>query len=152
MTRSDRWKTQFAILIALLAVAVVVVAACGDGDENGYGASEPVAAEPAAAEPVAVTGGRLVGGRAPRRAAVSSPTVRCVMAQTHRGRVWDRPLLDRIYEPGHHPDASFIIAVLARSATTPLAVRQYASRARPVNRPDFSRSSVSCEISKWPMA
>ena len=48
MTSSSRWTTQFAVLIALLAGAVLVLAACGGGDGNGYGASEAPADEPVA--------------------------------------------------------------------------------------------------------
>ena len=105
MTRSDRWKTQFAILIALLAVAVVVVAACNGGDENGYGASEAPADEPAAVTPSDSPEAELPGEKL--------FIANCSMCHgaNASGTAQGPPLVDEIYEPGHHPDASFIIAV-----------------------------------------
>ena len=105
MSRSGRWATQFAVLITLLTVAVLVVAACGDDDGNGYGASEP-----AADEPVAVTDTASPEAELPGEKLFIANCSMCHGADAS-GTGLGPPLLDRIYEPGHHPDASFIIAV-----------------------------------------
>ena len=105
MTRSDRWKTQFAVLITLLAVAVVVVAACNGGDENGYGASEP-----AADEPVAVASGDSPAAEPPGEQLFIANCSMCHGVNAS-GTAQGPPLLHEVYEPGHHPDASFVIAV-----------------------------------------
>ena len=110
MTRSDRWKTQFAVLIALLAVAVLVIAACGGGDGNGYGTSEAPADEPAASEPVAVASGDSPEAELPGEQLFIANCSMCHGVNAS-GTAQGPPLLDRIYEPGHHPDASFVIAV-----------------------------------------
>ena len=110
MSRSGRWATQFAVLITLLAVAVLVVAACGDDDGNGYGASEPVAEEPAADEPVAVTGGASPEIELPGEQLFIANCSMCHGVNAS-GTAQGPPLLHEVYEPGHHPDASFIIAV-----------------------------------------
>ena len=109
-TRSDRWTTQFAVLIALLAFAVLVVAACGGGDGNGYGASESPADESAAAEPVAVTGGDSPEAELPGEQLFIANCSMCHGANAS-GTAQGPPLLHEVYEPGHHPDASFVIAV-----------------------------------------
>ena len=104
MTSSGRWTTQFAVLIALLAVAVLAVAACG-GDANGYGTSEsPVD------EPVAVTGG---DSSEARLAGEKLFIANCSMChgENASGTAQGPPLVHEFYEPGHHPDASFVIAV-----------------------------------------
>ena len=110
MTRSDRWKTQLAVLITLLAVVVVVVAACNGGDENGYGASEAPADEPAADQTVAVTGGASPEAELPGEQLFIANCSMCHGVNA-TGTALGPPLVDEIYEPGHHPDASFVIAV-----------------------------------------
>ena len=104
-TRSDRWTTQFAVLIALLAFAVLVVAACGGGDGNGYGASESPADEP-----VAVTRSESTDAELPGEQLFIANCSMCHGVNAS-GTALGPPLVDRIYEPGHHPDASFVIAV-----------------------------------------
>ena len=110
MISPSRWTTRFPVLIALLAVVVVVVAACNGGDENGYGASEAPAAEPAADEPAAVTGGASPEAELPGEQLFIANCSMCHGVNA-TGTAQGPPLVDEIYEPGHHPDASFIIAV-----------------------------------------
>ena len=105
MIRSGRWATQFSVLITLLAVAVLVGAACGGDDGNGYGASEAPADEP-----VAVASGDSPEAELPGEQLFIANCSMCHGADAS-GTGLGPPLLDRIYEPGHHPDASFVIAV-----------------------------------------
>ena len=110
MTRSDRWTTQLAVLIALLAVAGVMVAACDGGDENGYGASEAAADEPVDDEPAAVTGDDSSEAELPGEQLFIANCSMC-HGETAAGTTQGPPLVHEYYEPGHHPDASFVIAV-----------------------------------------
>ena len=105
MMRPGRWTTQHAVLIALLAVAALVVSACGGGDGNGYGTSEsPVDA------PVAVTRSELSeAGLAGEKLFIANCS-RC-HGKKASGTAQGPPLVHQIYEPGHHSDASFVIAV-----------------------------------------
>ena len=105
MTRADRWKTQLAVLITLLAVAVLVGAACGGDDGNGYGVSETPADEPVAVTPSDAPEAELPG----EKLFIANCSM-CHGADAS-GTGLGPPLVDRIYEPGHHPDASFVIAV-----------------------------------------
>ena len=105
MIRPVRWTTQRAVLVALLAVAVLVVAACGGGDGNGYGTSESPADRP-----VAVTPGELSeAGLAGEKLFIANCS-RCHGVNAS-GTAQGPPLVHRIYEPGHHSNASFVIAV-----------------------------------------
>ena len=110
MTRSERWATRLAVLITLLAVAVLVGAACGGGDGNGYGASESAADEPAADEPVAVTGDASPEAELPGEQLFIANCSMC-HGENAAGTTQGPPLVHEYYEPGHHPDASFVIAV-----------------------------------------
>ena len=105
MISPSRWTTQLAVLIALLAGAVLIASACGGGDGNGYGASEAPTDEPVAVTPSDAPEAELPGEKL--------FIANCSMChgETAAGTAQGPPLLDRIYEPGHHPDASFIIAV-----------------------------------------
>ena len=110
MISPSRWTTRFPVLIALLAVSVLVGAACGGDDGNGYGASEPAADEPAAGESVAVTGGDSPEAELPGEQLFIANCSMCHGVNAS-GTAQGPPLVDEIYEPGHHPDASFVIAV-----------------------------------------
>ena len=74
-------------------------------DGNGYGASESPADEP-----VAVTGGDSSElGVAGKELFIAN----CSMCHgvNASGTAQGPPLVHELYEPGHHPDASFVIAV-----------------------------------------
>ena len=105
LNKPGRWTTQLVVVIALLAVAVLAVAACGGGDGNGYGASESPADRP-----VAVTPGELSeAGLAGEKLFIANCS-RC-HGENASGTAQGPPLVDQIYEPGHHSNASFVIAV-----------------------------------------
>ena len=100
-----RWTTHFTVSISLLAVAVLAVAACGGGDGNGYGASESPAQEPVAVTRADASEDAVVG----KELFIAN----CSMChgKNAEGTTQGPPLVHEYYEPGHHPDASFVIAV-----------------------------------------
>ena len=100
-----RWTTQFTVLIALLAVGVLAVGACDGGDGNGYEASESPAQEPVAVTRADSSGDAVVG----KELFIAN----CSMChgENASGTAQGPPLVHEYYEPGHHPDASFVIAV-----------------------------------------
>ena len=105
LNKPGRWTTQLVVVIALLAVAVLAVAACGGGDGNGYGASESPADRPVAVAPGELSEAGLAGEKL-----FIANCSRC-HGENASGTAQGPPLVDRIYEPGHHSNASFVIAV-----------------------------------------
>jgi len=100
--------TTLALLVALMAGAALFVAACGGDEEGEYGSAQTHEVHDSAPTP-AISGEHSESGIAGEKLFIAN----CSMCHgddasgTGRGP----PLVHSIYEPGHHSNASFVIAV-----------------------------------------
>ena len=106
MPRFLRISSVAALMV--FAAATMLLAACGGGDDDHYG--EPQAHDADDAAPTEVIMGEL------SEAALAGETLfiaNCSMCHGDRadGTNQGPPLVHQIYEPGHHSNASFVIAV-----------------------------------------
>ncbi|MCY4619416.1 MAG: cytochrome c [Chloroflexi bacterium] len=105
MSHCRRSATRFLSLIALLAVAMFVIAACGGEEDNSY-----VEAQSDDTAPVTAIKGELSeAGLAGEKLFIANCSA--CHGNTASGTSLGPPLVHQIYEPGHHSNASFVIAV-----------------------------------------
>ena len=101
------WRIRLLTLAILLTSAALVVGACGSSDE-GYQDTETHDTDDTAR--VALTEGELSESAL---AGEKLFTANCSMCHGDRANGTNQgpPLVHQIYEPGHHSNASFVIAV-----------------------------------------
>lgn len=102
-----RWSVRLAALFALAVCVAALAAACGGDEPDGeaYGT-----AQSQESQPVSVTEGEhSSAGQEGRRLFANN----CSMCHGNNasGTTQGPPLVHEIYEPGHHGNASFVIAV-----------------------------------------
>ena len=105
MSRCRRCNTGILSLIALLAVAMSAIVACGGEEDNSY-------VEAQSDDMVPVT---AIKGELPEAGLAGEKLFIANCAACHgnaaSGTSLGPPLVHQIYEPGHHSNASFVIAV-----------------------------------------
>lgn len=107
MEEVGRWFVRLTALSALAVCVAAVSAACADSDTSvgDYGTPESQASQPASV----IEGEHSQAGQEGRKLF----TANCSMCHGDNasGTAQGPPLVHKIYEPGHHGNASFVIAV-----------------------------------------
>ena len=105
MADGRRWIISLAVLAVC---AVLFAVACGGEDDDGYTASQTQETQDAA--PTPVTTGDLSEAALAGEKLFSANCSMC-HGSNASGTSQGPPLVHEIYEPGHHGNASFVIAV-----------------------------------------
>lgn len=95
-------------LSVLALVTILLIAACGGANEEDYAASQSHGAHESA--PTAVLAGEHSETGLAGKKLFASNCTRC-HGENAMGTNQGPPLVHQIYEPGHHGNASFVIAV-----------------------------------------
>ena len=108
MARERQWMPRLLALMALSICVALSVAACAGQDEHEYEAAQMQEAQDA--EPASLTRGEHSAAGLAGEKLFSANCSMCHGANAS-GTSQGPPLVHQIYEPGHHGNASFVIAV-----------------------------------------
>ena len=104
------WKPQLLALLTLAVCGALLLGACGGGDDGYQTAETHDAHESDDAAPAEVTAGELSEAALAGEKLFSANCSACHGTKAD-GTGQGPPLVHQIYEPGHHSNASFVIAV-----------------------------------------
>ena len=108
MADGRRWIVRTVALAALAVCAALLAAGCGGDDDDGYTTSQTRQTQDTA--PTSVTTGERSEAALAGEKLFSANCSMC-HGSNASGTSQGPPLVHEIYEPGHHGNASFVIAV-----------------------------------------